>query len=440
MDSDRQFHALKSSAVGRLALLALCATATVTPVDAVRGQTGAGPARGATPAAVPHMAEALRTSIETVVVIAGRAQAQQEVTGTYEKDTLGAAGGAAVGSSVGSISKQIGGVPVYFPIPGVALPGAIIGGIAGATQREIQEFRDALTEQLAAAESQPLTNDGLALDVFWGLRELPGLDTKILAADAEIPGDTDAVLYVSLEGLEIDVRGKEAVITTLAAATLRRAGDGRALYDTVIAYRDRDTLGNWTEDDNALWRSYVNYARHALGRELAADTFGRIEPGHALRPLPTDTAKRDRKDERRFVSRSPSPTLAWELDLEAAKPYGPWTDGIDESRVFYDVEIYDARQLVYFEERIPDPRHAVAMELEPCGSYRWSVRPSYHVGGDVRYGEWMRFEPRADAGAEKEAEAAAAAGEIKGIVGRRASAAPAYVQDYAVLDIACGRR
>jgi hypothetical protein len=68
------------------------------------------------------------------------------------------------------------------------------------------------------------------------------------------------------------------------------------------------------------------------------------------------------------------------------------------------------------------------MELEPCKTYHWSVRPSYHVRDDIRFGEWMRFDSDTDSPTRK------------GIVGRNASDAPAYIQDYALLEIKCGRR
>jgi len=149
-----------------------------------------------------------------------------------------------------------------------------------------------------------------------------------------------------------------------------------------------------------------------------------------LRPTETDTAERARKDKRKFSSRSLTPTLAWELTLDGGDSYGSWTDTIDESDIFYDVEIFDNRRLVYSEEQVPDPRHTVAFELDPCQTYRWSVRPAYHVDGAIKFGEWMRFSPVSET--ENEAE--------KGIFGKQASAAPAYIQDFALLEIECRRR
>jgi len=106
---------------------------------------------------------------------------------------------------------------------------------------------------------------------------------------------------------------------------------------------------------------------------------------------------------------------------------GPaWAAGIDEANIYYDLEIYDLHRPVYSVKHIPDPQHAVAMNLEACKSYRWTVRPSYHVGGDIKYGSWMRSDSNPDGG--------------NGNVGQKASEAPAFLYDFASLEIKCGSK
>ena len=97
----------------------------------------------------------------------------------------------------------------------------------------------------------------------------------------------------------------------------------------------------------------------------------------------------------------------------------------------YDVEIYDNRRLVYAERRVPDPVHTLSYGIEACKSYRWSVRPTYRLDGQVRYGEWMRAKPQAGA------DDVTAAPSGNGNIGRKASQAPAYIQDFALLTIKC---
>jgi hypothetical protein len=438
MSAEESNHSLISRLVRRESLPIFVAATLLIPGLAVQGQTGSElkmPVQQANPIdPLAHMPEDLRSSVEKVVIIAGPSPAKESVTGTYDKETAGLVGGMNSGSRIGTINTEIGGVAVDFPIPILTIPGAIYGGLTGAAKREIQEFRDELTDELRKAESRSLTNEGLALEVYSGLRRLPKPDSKLFAATTPIPDDTDAILYVSFSDLTIDVQEDEAIITTSAKATLRRLSDGSDLYEKTIKYQDRDTLSSWTDNGNALWQDYVNFTRHYLGREISAEVFSRIKPQHEMRAKKTDTAARDKKNELKFVSKSLSPTLAWELILAEDNTYGSWTGTIDEADIYYDVEIYDTHRPVYTEKQIPEPSHTVAIELEACKTYRWSVRPSFHVDGEIKYGEWMRFVPEADVDTET-----TKATEY-GIYGRKASVAPAYIQDFALLEIRCGRR
>ena len=316
MYTKEHLRGLTDSVICRIAIAALGAMATLTLGWADQGQEGLGPPSTVPKASSPEsrISEALRTSIKMVVVIAGQSPASRAaVTGSYKKETAGLVGGMYEGSRIGTVTKEIGGVPVsVLVVPGLAIPGAIFGGVSGVTKAEIQDFRDRLTKQIARADSHPLRSDGLATDVYSSIRRLPHIETRLFAPTVQISTSTDAVLYASFDDLAIDVQGKDAIITTSAVATLRRLSDGKNVYETIIQYQDRDTLRNWTKNDNSLWLDYTNFARYYLGREISADIFDRVVVSHELRPTPTDTTKQARKDKRKFVSRSPTPTLAWE--------------------------------------------------------------------------------------------------------------------------------
>ena len=423
---------LTYTAISKVAVVMISVMAAFIPVRVAQSQIG--PTSSSTVeqpnAYYSHMSEELRASIKKVIVIAGESPPREEITGDYEQQTLGMLGGMDAGTDAVTISKEIGGVPITIGHPILTIPAAIIGGIRGASQRRAQELRDVLTKDLADAADQPLTNDGLATDVYFGLKSVPGLNTSLYARSLPVPEDTDAVLYVSVNDVTIDVDKDEAILSTSAVATLRRLSDGRDLYEREVHYQDRDTLENWSKDEYALWRVYANFARHYLGRELSAEAFDRIQLRHELRPKESDTVSRVKKNDWQSVSKSTTPTLAWELKLLGGDTYGAWADAIDLSAIYYDVEIYDLRQLVYAESRIQGDSHTLLFEIESCKSYRWSVRPSYRVGSDVKFGEWMRLDPDNDA--EKETG--------RGSVGRKASEAPAYIQDFATLNIECSKK
>ena len=204
------------------------------------------------------MAEDHRRAVKKIVVLPGASPASGAVTGSYQKETDGLLDGMDRGAEIGVFRKDIGGIPISFPIPILTVPGMIFGGVSGSIKRQIQDFRDALTDDLAASAESPLSNDALATDVFWRLRDVSGLSPKVFALTTPIPEDTDAILYVSFSDSSIEVDGKVATITFTATATLRRFSDGQYLYENQVHYQDTDTLSNWTENENAAWRDYAN--------------------------------------------------------------------------------------------------------------------------------------------------------------------------------------
>ncbi len=403
-----------------IASLVLCALVPVLAASTAGGE----PLESMVQHADTHLAESHRAVIKKIVVLPTVSPANQDLTGTYDKRTDGLLGGIVKGQQIGTISTDVGGIPIHFPIPMLQLPGAIIGGLSGAAKRRVQDFRDALTEDLANAADAPLSNDALAADVFWRLRTVPTLKPKVFALTTPIPADTDAILYVSFTEATINVQEEEAIITTSANATLRRLSDGEHIYEQTVHYQDRDTLGNWTRNDNQAWRDYTNYARHYLGREIAADLFERVPVQQTLAPKRTKSVSPVKGNHWLGVSSSSTPTLAWEHAFAGDNSSFPWTETIVPQDISYEVEIYDLNRLVYSAKKVPATEHMVEVPLNPCKTYRWSVRPRFRVDNEPRYGEWMRSNPDA----------------ANGNVGAAAATASAYIYDFAAVEIKCRRR
>ena len=381
----------------------------------------------------PPMSQALRSSFRQLAIVPGPSPYVQGVEGTYDKDTLGFIGGVDAGTRAATVETDVGGANVRFPIPVLMWPARLIGGIAGKTQKEIQDFRDALTDDLKKDASQPLSNENLALNVYQGIRKMPAFDARLFAADTALPDDTDAMLHVNIKALGIDVQGRDAVITTVAEGEVIRRSDQKPLYKTTVYYSDRDTLGHWTADDNALWHSYADFARHYVGREIAAQVFERVPIAHEIRPVESNTVKLKRKNAWQGTSRTLSPMLAWQASVADGNGLGPDGSDVVPADLAWDIEIYDQQRLVYAEKLLPDARHQVTFGLQPCKSYRWTVRPAWRVGENIHYGDWMQ--------APKSAEAPEPlfVGAV-GVDGRSASDVPAMLQDFASLDIKCGSK
>lgn len=385
------------------------------------------PAPAPTPAVPPgatHMPEAERASIRKVVIVPGESPSERAVSGSYEKGAAGLYAGMVSGAGAGTVHKDVGPISVNFPIPILQLPGMIFGGIKGSTEKQLQEFRDALTDDLLKAPSKPLSNEKIALDVYSDIRTLPGLDTRLFAPTTPVPEDSDAIVFVSLKEIGIEVDDSDAIITTTARVTVTRASDETDVYVREIRYQDRDTLSNWTANDNAVWRDYTNFARHYIGRELAAEVFHGVALKHTLLPEKSASISLVGKNIWQGSSKMLSPTLSWKLELFGGEGEPGWASGITEADIFYDIEIFDLHKPVYAEQGLLDPQHTVTGGLDACQTYRWSVRPSYHVNGEIRYGEWMRSNSVIG----------------NGNVGTHASLVPAYQDGFATLEIKCGSK
>jgi len=370
------------------------------------------------------MPEEHRTSTRKVVVLPGAAPATGGVTGSYRKETLGLLDGMDEGRDFGTINQEIAGIPINFPIRILTVPGAIIGGLIGASTRGRQDYRDTMTENLSEAAKTTLSNDALATDVFWRLHAAPSIDAKVFALTTPIPEETEALLYVSFSDFTIDVQKDDAVLTMSASATLRRISDGVKLYENQVHYQDRDTLANWIENDSAAWKNFANYARHYLGRELAAELIERAHVQSELLPQKSKSVDIIKNNVWQGVSKTTSPTLAWQHALASDDSQAGWATSISGAEIAYELEIYDKQQLVYAARKIEEAQFTLDIELEACTTYRWSVRPSYSLGADVRYGEWMRSNPDP----------------ANGNIGQAAAEATAYIYDFASLEIKCGRR
>jgi hypothetical protein len=370
------------------------------------------------------MSEDHRTSTRKIVVLPGAAPATGGVTGSYQKETLGMLDGMDEGRKFGTINKDIAGIPINFPIRILTVPGAIIGGLIGASTREIQDYRDTMARNLTEAATTTLSNDALATDVFWRLHTAPSFDAKVFALSTPIPEETEALLYISFSDFTIDVQKDDAALTMSAIASFRRISDGERLYENQVHYQDRDTLANWIENDSEAWKNFANYARHYLGREIAAGIIERVPVQAEFLPQESKTVALVKKNVWQGVSKTSSPTFAWKHVVAPDESQVGWATSISGADIAYELEIYDNQQLVYAARKIEEAQFTLDFELEACKTYRWSVRPSYRIGSDTRYGEWMRSNPDL----------------ANGNIGQAAAEAAAYIYDFASLEIKCGRR
>jgi hypothetical protein len=181
-----------------------------------------------------HMSSELRDSISRIVILPIAGESGEAITGTYGQETRGLSGGMAKGAEIGQVPVEVGQVPINIPIPILRELGMIVGGLTGAMERRTQDLRDRMTEDLASEVEQPLSNIALATDVFWGLNDIKGVDPKLFAVTTPIPPDTDAILYINLDEVTLNIQKDEAIISTVATARLQNKADGTTLFRTTL--------------------------------------------------------------------------------------------------------------------------------------------------------------------------------------------------------------
>ena len=119
-----------------------------------------------------------------------------------------------------------------------------------------------------------------------------------------------------------------------------------------------------------------------------------LVPGYALRPIEPPLRNKFYWNNptwghlERFQLVSLEPTFEWE----------PFPRGFDivvghapgqAMQILYDFRIYDwSGIVVYGRTGLEVPRHKLETRLQPCMSYRWTVRSRFHLNGLPRATEW----------------------------------------------------
>ena len=417
---------------GLLSVGALLAAWLAWPGGAAAGEALEALEAPLAPQAYAPLSAEFRSAVTRLAILPHDAATAEAISGTYRETQPGLVGGVEAGRHRTGIPVGVGPARFRINVPYLQISSAVFGGLRGAAKKKIQAFRDALTKDLVNADRQPLKNSSLALDVHRHISSLSAVEAQLLSSTAGIPDTTGAALFVGFDDFKMDIDGKRAILILTASAALRRRSDNKLLYSRTMTYQDTDTLENWTKDELALWRDYTNFAAHYLARELAGETFFRQLMPLTLTPRATASARRQL--EGRFVSDSPAPELAWDAALRETEGEAGNGEALPEpiaiSELAWDIEIYDAHRIVY-RGRASAPSHVLSDALTPCRTYRWSVRPSYGRGKDTGYGDWMRLV------SAEGAESSAAFKGRNGLIGREASAAPAYTQDFPELEISC---
>ncbi len=257
----------------------------------------------------------------------------------------GAAGGASfTGDMISEDPRTLLFVPIVLPLAMIA--GSVVGAAGGKIEQEVRKYRDGLTEEMLNESNPVLPSATLAAELERFIHSSRGIEV------ASLP-DADAILTVTLTEIGVETEGNDAEMSATADLLLQ-AGDGETLYEHSVTYRERDTLRNWTKNDNAQWEQFTATARAYLAREGATQLFETIVTRHVLRPTGNNTYK-IKKAGLAWSGQAltDTPTLSWDFVLLGGDDF----DGTDiaDNPPRYDLEIYDGNRIVYAG---PGPRGA----------------------------------------------------------------------------------
>lgn len=334
-------------------------------------------------ATADHMPENIRRSVRTVEIVADNRKPELRVGGDYgqyvptsgEGAAAGAAAGAKVtGAMIAEDPRTIILVPLIFPVALIA--GGIGGAAAAKIERDLAEFREGLADDIVADGDRPMPSDVLASVLVDRLESTDDVQSVMEGGDA--------ILTASITRISVDTENEDATITAFASGTLTSTIDGSVLYSKSINYSERNSLRNWTANENALWVAYAVHARQFLAAEIIADMFETVHVRNVLRPLKTETFTGGWSGR----AKTSTPTFSWELFLLGGDPY---EGQIDEQNVAFDLRVFEGGRLAYEARRISGTSHELSEAMPPCKDLRWSVRPVYRIDGQARAGDWMQY-------------------------------------------------
>lgn len=337
---------------------------------------------------VEHMPESIRSKISSVAVQASETPPVLNVGGDYGSELPKVSDAAAAGARDGAgftgdlvteDPRALLFVPIVLPLAMIA--GSVVGAAGGKIEQEVRKYRDGLTEEMLDESNPVLPSAKLAA-------ELERLVDAARGVEVAGTSEADARLTVTLSEIGVKTDGNDAEMSATANLVLQ-TDDGETLYTHSITYSERDSLRNWTKNDNAQWEQFTANARHYLARNAAAQLFETIVTRHVLRPTGNNSYNIKKAGLAwSGQARTDTPTLSWDFVLLGGDDY----DGTDiaDNPARYDLEIYDGSRLVYAARDLEATSHEVANPLPACKRLRWSVRPILQVNGQQRAAEWMR--------------------------------------------------
>ncbi len=317
--------------------------------------------------------------------------------------------GAAKGSQLGAVGFVCYGPGIIICVPGLAIVGAIGGGVYGAVASEsASEWKEAETAFRTVladlALDELLSNHLVAFAREHGYeirrpQDIPLSPKEGWSASALAEQEIHAVLEIR-DPTPMLVPAKFTVnpprrLVVAAQVRLIRTDDEKVLVDRVVSddLSPVRQLGGWTADNATAFRDRVSPGVRQLAENIVTELFlqvrfrerrigiapfldMKLQGYRPLYPPPWKWAGRH------IPEITPlQPTIRW----EPSRKHHPT----------YDLRVWREAggvvgDLVYQREGLVEPSHKIEEALERATIYFWSVRARYQVDGRHRITEWSK--------------------------------------------------
>ncbi|MGH9783758.1 MAG: hypothetical protein ACRD88_06190 [Terriglobia bacterium] len=377
-----------------------------------------------------HLAQPDKSSLGRVAVVAARFdpdyQFEALTTGKGDATVKGAGTGALScgeilrGGSVGGIGAVAVGLVFLVCLPVGATVGAIYGASHAASAQQVEEAKAAAQRGIAALKLQDHAIEsalryGQEMGLNLGrLSHATGpAKPEDLPSYTEVQGTADSVIEISVLHANAFTAGERELRVSLsmrARVRVLSARDGKEIDSlTIRAGSELQTLDEWLAADGQAIKTAFERVSTAIAEQALDEILLIYHP----KQIPEQQATGETERVPPYALRAIEPpirikvylvrtTWGWleRYPLSGLQPsfrWEAWPRGFDivpgngpgqAQQVRYDLRIFGEPGIIYERRGIVEAEHRLEQPLEPCHTYRWTVRARFMLNGAPRATEW----------------------------------------------------
>jgi hypothetical protein len=393
-------------------------------------QTSCAPVRPAS------LAQPDRRSLGRVAVVAARFNPDYQ----FEALTTGKGDGAGKGAVTGALScgeilsgggratgigAAIVGLAFLICLPVAGTVGAVSGASHAASAQQVEDAKAAAQRGIASLDLQNEAVDAVlrhAQDVGLGIFRLQQAAGPAKPEDLptykEIQGVADSVVEISVMHAKAFTVGERELRVSLGMQARIRVLDTQdgKVVDTLLIKSTSYArpIDEWLAAEGQAVRTAFECCSGSIAEQAIDEIFLIYHPKDVVQQPPAVPGQSQTELVPPYALRGIEPPIRNKVYSMSRMTYGhleryplkelqpsfrwePWPRGYDivpgngpdqAHQVCYDLRIFGEAGTVYERRGIVEAEHRVEQPLEPCHTYRWTVRARFMLNGAPRATEW----------------------------------------------------